>query len=169
MKHKHNMYAMPNIPKILSLSTKYGTLEDDRLQGMVFMVIRDNAKDYPSFGSAKKYLLINGDSVLNFGQKVVDFQVGYMETTAEVFGYDTGLPEEMNTKIYFIKKNIMLNQHNKDAKSPTILVEKNGKRYYTNHLVINGPSTMIYDLENYHELGGKVRIETNADLEGIVE
>jgi hypothetical protein len=168
MKQKHNMYAMPNIPKIISLATAHGSLEDPRLKGMVFVIVR-NAKDYASFGSAKKYLLINGNSVLKFDQVIVNFKVGYMETTAEVFGYDTGLPEEMNTKIYFIKKNIMLNQKNKDEKSPTILVEKNGKSYYTNHLMINGPSTMIYDLENYHELGGKVRIETNAELEGISE
>lgn len=162
----YSLYIPSDIQKIISLNTKYNSLEDPRINGYVFAILKE---DYSHFGSAKKYLLVNGDSILEFGKLNLDYKVSYLKTTAEVFGFDVGLPKESNTKIYVIKNNIMLNQKNKNEELPTIMVEKDGKKYYTNFLKIKGPLTMIYDLENYHELGGKVRIETDADLEGISE
>ena len=163
---KYSLHIPAEITKIISLNTKYGSLEDPRLRGYVFAIA---GKDNSPLGSAKKYLMIGGNSVLKFDESFFDFKISYLETTAEVFGFDVGLPKEMGTKIYVIKNNMIENQRNNNDELPTLLVEKSGKKYYTNYLKINGPLTVIYDLENYHEIGGKVRIETDAELEGISE
>jgi hypothetical protein len=151
--------------KIVSLSTIYGSLEDPRLNGYKYAIMDYM---YRNLGSAKKYLQLKGKSVLKFETRPnfnVDHDVVFMETYDEIYGYDDGVPEPMDTYVYIIKNNIMKNVGEKTKKYPTVVVERNGKQEFGTYVAINGPCNMIYDLENYHELGGKVRIETNSEIE----
>lgn len=155
---------LPKFFKRINLNTKFGSLEHSRLEGYVFSITDEN---YKSCGSAKKYLYLPEGCSIKFEivKGICPFGIVFIETHSEVFGYDDGVPEPMNKKVYVIKHNIWLNNNNKNDNEPTVVVECGDKQQFSNYVRINGPSTMIYDPENYHKLGGKVRIETNSEIE----
>jgi hypothetical protein len=90
-------------------------------------------------------------------------KVVYLETNAAVYGYNDTMPKPQSTRIHIIKKRIV-GFHLPFWNKPVIAVERDGKMQYANNVRIQGPCTIIYDPDNYHELGGKTRIETSADV-----
>jgi hypothetical protein len=149
--------------KRISLNTVYGSLEHPALNGYVFN-ITDRAGN--GHESAKKFIHILGPSNIVY-ERVEGFEqrIAYVNTYSEVVGFDVGMPPSSNRRIFIGKDNIYAN--NSDGGNlPTILfcdlVQQTEQ--YGNHFFIDGPSSIIYDPDNYHEFGGKVRIETAANV-----
>lgn len=85
-------------------------------------------------------------------------------TEGELYGFDSGTPHTMKTCVYVIKKNIVTNNQNGNQLLPTIMVDDTIEKY-SNHIKIKGPCTIIYDNDKYHNVGGKVWVETNSEIE----
>lgn len=152
--------------KMISLNTQYESLEDPRNHGDIFEIVNNKIKH---LGTAKKYLLLNDHFELKFEKekKRFNWRTVNSETMSEVFGFDSGNPEPMKKRIYVIKDNIIKNNEEENRRFPTILIEQNGIKEYSNNIRINGKVSIIYDIENIHPIGGKVRIETDSEIENL--
>lgn len=172
--------------KHINMNSKFGSLKHPKLQGYVFHIVNvfnpydDPTHNYNSIGSAKKYLqILSGPSTLHFTELPYMFITGifrkeyfkflYLETESGVNCFDDGMPEPMKTKIYINKKSISRNNIFFMNLFNVICVEQNGEQTFGNCLQIDGPCNIIYDINNHHNFGGVVRIETNSEVRFIRE
>lgn len=146
---------LPSFAKEISLNTGYGSLEDPRLRGYVFNITE--AGNTKPIGSAKAALVIDGPSLLTFKNypHKAQHKIVMLETSAPVIGYDTWDRPKARDCIYVIRSAMV-------AREPGVIIkERDGELVFTGHEIeIPAPCTIIYDLDNIHPTGGKVRIET---------
>jgi len=168
--------------KHIGILTQYGSLKDPRLHGFIFTIVDvfnpfdDPNHNYTSFASAKSYLeLISGPTELKFTEVTyvyIPWKVVFLETESVVKCYDYGLPKPMNTKIYIDGKNIRRNASigmifpSLIGKLwPVMCVEQDGIKKFANGVKIKGPCNLIYDEKSEQTIGGKIRIETDSEIE----
>jgi hypothetical protein len=70
----------------------------------------------------------------------------------------------MKKKISIRTSIIKTNKKNK-ANDPVIIIESEEGVQHANHVVINGPSSVVYDPVNPLPSGAVVWVETDSDLE----
>ena len=164
--------------RTIGLNTKYGSLEDPRLDGNIFSIMDGRGK---TLGSCKKILKIMGPSILLAGTNEIITKskkgiIVYMRTESALMGFDEGEVDNRNTNIYVSKGDLkilgkdLINTNDLPidwTPKQSIFIEQDGKREFGNKLLIKGMCEIVYGLEYYHELGGKVRIQTDADVEFV--
>jgi hypothetical protein len=167
--------TISSFTKNIGMNTIYGSIDDPRLEGHVFSVIDsfnpfdDPNHVYSNVGSAKKYLeIITGPSELKFTRlpymSIISRSL-YLQTESSVNCFDDGLPKPMKTKIYIKRKNLIRNFLSFGKLFPFICVEQNGIQKFGNGVIIKGPCNIIFDKTTNHSFGGRVRIETDSEVE----
>jgi hypothetical protein len=139
--------------------------------GFVFSI---TTEDNAILGSARKYIYVPGKSVLSFqlNLKVVNFPIVQLRTDNAVVCHDSGEPAQGASLIYVSRKGLVHNKYiyennSNDPMLPVVLVEQNGHQQFGYRVAIDGPCNMVYSPDRHHELGGKIRVETDAPIRFI--
>lgn len=165
-------HYIPEGPKTIGLNSALDCLEHPDNEGWIFN-IRDLENNL--LGSAKKFVALNTPALVHYSviPHIKPVPVIVVTTNSDVLGYDSGDVPSFSTEIYIIKDRVVANaKHFKpggttEAFEPILCVEKDGERTFGFHVEILGPSMIVYNPDTYHELGGKVRILTDAEVRMI--
>lgn len=162
-------HYVPVGDKLITLNSAHDCLEHPDNEGWIFN-IRDH--DNNLLGSAKKYITVTFPVLLHYSviPMIKSVPVVGVTTKGEVLGYDSGEPPQCTTEVYVMKDRVVANSKHftpggsTEQFEPVLCVERDGVLEFGFNLEILGECHIVYDPDNLHELGGKVRILTNAQV-----
>jgi len=165
-------HYVPVGDKIITLNSAHDCLEHPDNEGWIFN-IRDH--DNNLLGSAKKYITVTFPALLHYSvvPMIKSVPVVGVTTKGEILGYDSGEPPPCTTAVYVMKDSIVANAKlfkpdgPTDGFEPVLCVERDGVLEFGFNAEILGQCHVVYTPDDQHELGGKVRILTDAEVRFI--